>query len=257
MLLVISPAKTLDYESRVRTVRHTEADFLAESDQLIALMRKKKPAQLRALMGISENLAELNHARFQNWEKAHTPTNSRQALLAFMGDVYTGLDARSLDSTDLTFAQRHLRILSGLYGVLRPLDRMQAYRLEMGTSVKHPRGRDLYDFWGDAPTEALNEQARSIKTRYLINLASNEYFKVVKLQQLEPQVIQPVFKEQRGDDYRVLSFFAKKARGLMARYIIQNRIRKPAALRDFDLEGYRYNEQLSDSTRYTFTRASA
>ena len=254
MLLVISPAKTLDYTSPIRTVKHTEPGFLEQSGKLVALMRKKKPAQLRALMGISDKLAALNHARFQSWSPANTPANSRQALLTFMGDVYTGLDAQSLNARDIGFAQKHLRILSGLYGLLRPLDLMQPYRLEMGTAVKNPRGADLYRFWGNAPTLALNEQAASLRTRYLVNLASNEYFKAVNVKLLEPVVVTPVFKERRGDDYKVLSFFAKKARGQMARYIIQQRIGKPEGLRNFNEDGYRFNETLSNTTKFVFTR---
>lgn len=254
MLIVISPAKTLDYESPMPSVKPTQPDFLDESASLVEVMRKKKPTQLRKMMGISPKLADLNHDRYLRWDPRHTAKNSRPAVLAFMGDVYGGLDARSLDARELTYAQQHLRILSGLYGLLRPLDRIQPYRLEMGTSVKNPRGRDLYRFWGDRPTQALNEQARKLRTRYLINLASNEYFKAVDRSCLEPTIITPVFKEKKGEQYRVLSFFAKKARGMMARYLICNRVRKPEDMREFKDEGYAYNAALSSDTEFVFTR---
>ena len=254
MLTVISPAKTLDYDTPVKTRKHTEPEFLDQSSALIELMQKKKPAQIKKLMGISSKLAELNHERYQNWTLDHTSSNSRQALLAFMGNVYTGLDAHPLRARDITYAQQHLRILSGLYGLLRPLDRMQPYRLEMGIALKNPQGKNLYQFWGEQPTHKLNQQAAALRTRYLINLASNEYFSAVDRDVLIPTVITPVFKEKKGDKYRVLSFFAKKARGMMARYLIQQRIRKPQDMRAFNDEGYTYNEALSSDTEYVFTR---
>lgn len=254
MLTVISPAKTLDYETPVRTSRSSEPALLEQSSRLADVMRKKRPAQLQKLMGISQNLATLNHERFQAWTTEHNDSNSRQAVLAFKGDVYAGLEAQTLKARDLDFAQKHLRILSGLYGVLRPLDRIQPYRLEMGTVLRSRGVPDLYRFWGRQPTQLLNEQAAAIGTRWLVNLASNEYFKVIDSAALEPTVVTPVFKEKRGDQYRVLSFFAKKARGMMARYLIDNRIKQPEAMRDFDADGYAFNAALSSPTQYVFTR---
>lgn len=257
MLVVISPAKTLDFETRLRTRRHTQPEFLPQSCELVGRLRGKKPAQLRALMGISADLAELNHARFQAWSADNTPENSRQALLAFMGDVYTGLDARTLAPGDIDYAQKRLRILSGLYGLLRPLDLIQPYRLEMGTRLNNHYGANLYRYWGQRPTLALNTEAAALRTRFLVNLASNEYFKAVDTQLLEPEVITPVFTDRSGDGYKVLSFFAKKARGMMARYIVQRRLRKPEGLRDFDAEGYRYDEAQSSRNTYVFKRDAA
>ena len=254
MLIVISPAKTLDFETRIKTRKFTLPEFTADAEILSGIMRKKKPHQLRKMMGISDALAELNHDRFQTWQTEHDDDNSRQAVLSFMGDVYTGLDATSLSSRDLEFAQKHLRILSGLYGLLRPLDRMQPYRLEMGTALKNPRGKDLYAFWGDQPTASLNAQAAQLRTRFLINLASNEYFRAIDKAELEPEIITPIFKDRKGDKYKVLSFFAKKARGMMARHVIKNRIRRPDGMRDFAEEGYRFNEEMSSDSEYVFTR---
>ncbi len=254
MLIVISPAKTLDLESKISTRKLTVPEFIPEAERLVGVMRKKKPAQLKKLMGISDALAELNFERFQDWSECHDQKNSRPAILTFMGDVYAGLDAASLSARDLEFAQKHLRILSGLYGVLRPLDRMQAYRLEMGTALKIQQNKDLYQYWGERPTAALNAQAQELKTKYLINLASNEYFKAVDSKLLEPQIVTPVFKDRKNGKYKVLSFYAKKARGQMTRFIVENRIRRPDGLCDFDTDGYRFNESMSSNQEYVFTR---
>lgn len=254
MLTVISPAKTLDFDTPIRTRRDSDPQFLAEAGELAAIMKTKGPRQLGKLMGISDKLANLNAERYRDWSEGNTPLNSRQALYAFMGDVYAGLNAQSLAANDVSFAQKRLRILSGLYGLLRPLDRIQPYRLEMGTSLKNPGGRDLYAFWQEQVTGALNEQARELRTRYLVNLASNEYFRAIDEDALEPEVITPVFKDGKNGDYRILSFFAKKARGMMARHIIRQRLRRPEGMRDFNDEGYRYNEALSTDDTYVFTR---
>ncbi|MGR8919382.1 MAG: peroxide stress protein YaaA [Gammaproteobacteria bacterium] len=255
MLIVISPAKTLDFESPLTLRKHSEPAFGDDTATLVGLMQRKKPAALKQLMGISDTLARLNHERFQESAAGTAPT--RQAVMAFMGDVYTGLDAASLDRRDLDWAQKHLRILSGLYGLLRPLDLIEPYRLEMGTRLKTPRGGSLYEFWGERPARALNEQAGALRTRWLVNLASNEYFGAIDRDVLEPTVVTPVFKERKGSGYRVLSFFAKKARGMMARYIIEQRLRKPEGMRDFAVAGYRYDEALSGPTEYVFTRETA
>lgn len=254
MLIVISPAKTLDFESPPATDTYTQPDFLKESKKLVRELQQLTPEDISKLMGISPKLGELNFQRYMNWKTPFKPGNARQAVLAFKGDVYTGLDAQRFSRRDFDFAQKHLRILSGLYGVLRPLDLMQPYRLEMGTRLPNPRGDTLYDFWGGRITEALNEQLAAIKSRTLINLASNEYFKAVQPGALRAEVITPVFKDLKGGKYKVVSFYAKKARGLMSAYIIVNRLRKPDDIKGFDWEGYSYNDDLSTAREWVFTR---
>jgi uncharacterized protein len=256
MLLVISPAKTLDFDAPSPTKKFTQPAFLEQSMQLIETLRQLDPAQIGNLMTISDKLAELNHQRFMNWSTPFAPDNAKQALFAFRGDVYTGLDADSFKAADLTFAQKHLRILSGLYGVLKPLDLMQPYRLEMGTGLANERGKNLYEFWGRRITEALNLEIDHSRSKVLINLASGEYFKAVHPKALAAKVITPIFKERKGDDYKIVSFFAKKARGLMAAYIIKNRLRTSAAIKDFAIAGYRYNSRLSSGNDWIFTRES-
>jgi hypothetical protein len=215
------------------------------------------PAQIGSLMSISDSLAQLNVARYASWSKKFTPDNSRPAMLAFDGDVYEGLDARSLSARQLDWAQKHLRILSGLYGLLRPLDLMQPYRLEMGTRLATKRGKDLYAFWGDQITEALNESLTVAKAQALVNLASEEYFKSVKPAKLDRPVITPVFEEWKGGGYKIVSFFAKRARGLMARYAIENKLTKPEQLKDFDSEGYGFDAKASNESRWIFRRRAA
>ncbi len=254
MLVVISPAKKLDYESPTRIRKHSKPDFLAESAKLVGSLRKFSASDLKNLMGINDKLAEINRARYKSWSRDYPPEHSRQAILAFMGDVYRGLDARSLDSRVLNYAQSHLRILSGLYGILRPLDLIQPYRLEMGTALANSRGPDLYRFWGNRLAGSLNEQAHSIRTRYLVNLASHEYFNAVDGDALDLEVITPVFKERLRGQYRVLSFIAKKSRGVMARFIIQNRIKNPEDLHAFDVGGYAFNAGMSSGGKFVFTR---
>ena len=254
MLIVISPAKTLDYDSPLSFKKSTSAYFLSDSDKLIEILKKKSAAQISHLMKISDNLGELNYRRYHSWSSTPGPEKARQALLAFMGDVYSGLDAKSLSEKNMVFAQGHLRILSGLYGILRPLDSMQPYRLEMGTHLETPDGKNLYQFWGEKLTLTLNEQAKLLKTKYLVNLASNEYFKVIDKKRLEPMIIAPVFKDRKNGNYKIISFYAKRARGLMARYIIQNQIQKPEELKGFCSEGYVYNETLSNTGDLVFTR---
>ncbi len=254
MLTVISPAKTLDYESPVKTRRHTQPEFLDQSEQLVDVMRDYSPDDIRALMGVSDALAELNHERYMNWGVPFDRDNARQAVLAFKGDVYTGLQAETLDAGQLVYAQKHLRILSGLYGVLRPLDLMQPYRLEMGIRLGNERGKDLYAFWGERITEALNAQLKSLKSDVLVNLASNEYFRSVKKKGLHADIVTPVFKDLKNGKYKVISFFAKKARGQMARYIIENEIATVAGLKKFRVDGYRYNSTESTARELVFTR---
>ncbi len=254
MLLVISPAKSLDYDTPATTTEHTVPDFMSQSQRLVKDLKKLSPMEISQLMGVSDKLAQLNTARFQSWSSTATPENARQAVLAFTGDVYVGLDATSLSKAQLTFAQKHLRILSGLYGLLRPLDLMQAYRLEMGTKFANTRGKDLYAFWGERITHKLNEELASHKSQALINLASNEYFKAIKPERLNAELITPVFKDLKNGQYKIVSFYAKKARGLMCRYAIDNKVTRPERLKGFDYAGYRYNEGLSSGNQWLFTR---
>jgi hypothetical protein len=254
MLMLISPAKSLDYESPLATKKISQAEFLADSAELIDTVRELSPTDIQALMGISNALADLNFGRFLNWHTPFTPTNSRQALLAFKGDVYVGMNAATFNAKDFDFAQQHLRILSGLYGLLKPLDLMQAYRLEMGTALTNPRGKNLYDFWGDKITVAINAILAKQKQPVVINLASNEYFKAVKAKQLQAEVITPVFKDYKNGQYKMISFYAKKARGLMCAYIIKNKIINPEDIKAFDSEGYYFSKELSKAREWVFLR---
>ncbi len=254
MLLVVSPAKSLDYETPAATGNYTTPDFMDQSELLINKLRQLSPAQLGSLMSISDKLAQLNTARYQAWSPQCSLTNAKQAALAFTGDVYVGLDAASLSEKQLQFAQKHLRILSGLYGILRPLDLMQAYRLEMGTKFSNPRGKDLYSFWGNLITEKLNETLAEQKSHTLVNLASNEYFKAIKPKQLQARVITPVFKDWKNGQYKIISFYAKKARGLMCRYAIDNSITQADKLKQFDYAGYLFNKDMSTDDKWIFIR---
>lgn len=254
MLLVISPAKTLDYESPLATDKYTQPQLLEASQQLIDIARQLSPAQIASLMSISDKLAHLNAERFNDWQPPFNPDNARQAILAFKGDVYTGLDAASLNDEDFTFAQQHLRMLSGLYGILRPLDLMQPYRLEMGIKLANPQGKDLYSFWGDRLTEMLNDALKAQGDDILVNLASDEYFKAVKPKQLQGRIIKPVFLDEKNGKFKVISFYAKKARGLMSRYIIQHRLTDAEQLKAFDVEGYFFDEAASQGDELVFKR---
>lgn len=256
MLLVISPAKTLDYESPLPTKRHTQPAFIEHSKELIAGLRELSPAQLSELMGISDKLAGLNAARFGSWTPTFTPENARPALLAFKGDVYTGLQAEDFSEADFDYAQQHLRMLSGLYGLLRPLDLMQPYRLEMGTAFKNARGKDLYAFWGERISEWLNQALEEQGDGVLLNLASKEYFSAVKRPALKAQVIDCEFRDLKNGEYKIISFHAKKARGLMARYVIRNRLEHPEDLKGFEEAGYRYATERSSANNLVFLRDS-
>lgn len=256
MLLVISPAKTLDYESPLPTQRHTQPAFIEHSKELIAGLRELSPAQLSELMGISDKLAGLNAARFGSWSPTFTPENARPAMLAFKGDVYTGLQAEDFSEADFDYAQQHLRMLSGLYGLLRPLDLMQPYRLEMGTALKNARGKDLYAFWGDRISEWLNLALEEQGDDVLVNLASKEYFSAVKRPALKARVIDCEFRDFKNGEYKIISFHAKKARGLMARYVIRNRLEHPEAITGFDEAGYRYAPERSSANNLVFLRDS-
>ncbi|MFT5532369.1 MAG: cytoplasmic iron level regulating protein YaaA (DUF328/UPF0246 family) [Burkholderiaceae bacterium] len=254
MLIVLSPAKTLDYATAPSTDFFSTADFIDQSSALIDTLRELSPAEVGTLMHISDPLAQLNATRYLNWTSTSTTANAKQAVLAFNGDVYEGLDAPSLAPVHLDYLQEHLRILSGLYGALRPLDLMQPYRLEMGTRLVTARGKDLYAYWGDAVTEALNTQLASQGSSTLINLASEEYFKVVRPARLAASIITPVFQDWKNGKYKIISFYAKRARGLMTRYAAQEQIKEADGLRDFNLAGYAYDANASDATHWMFRR---
>ena len=257
MLTVISPAKTLDYETPPTTRRTTQPQYLDKAARLVEDARELSPDDIRQLMGVSQKIAELNHARFMNWGQPFTLDNAKQAILAFKGDVYTGLDAASFTNEQLLFAQQHLRILSGLYGLLRPLDLMQPYRLEMGLKFENSGGKNLYEFWGEDVTSALNAQLKKSKSDTLVNLASNEYFRSVHATALQADVITPVFRDLKNGKYKVISFFAKKARGQMARYIVEKGLTDVAALKRFRADGYRYSKADSNAKEWVFTRDAA
>ena len=257
MLTVISPAKTLDYETPPTTRRTTQPQYLDKTARLVDDVRELSPDDIRKLMGVSQKIAELNHARFMNWGQPFTLDNAKQAILAFKGDVYTGLEADTLTDEQLRFAQQHLRILSGLYGLLRPLDLMQPYRLEMGLKFENEGGKNLYEFWGDDITTALNAQLKKSRSNVLVNLASNEYFRSVHATALDADVITPVFKDLKNGKYKIISFFAKKARGQMARYIVEEGLMDVAGLQRFKTAGYRYSKADSSAKEWVFTRDSA
>jgi uncharacterized protein len=254
MLFLLSPAKSLDYDTPAEGVPHTLPQFVSQSAELIGVLKHKTPAQISQLMDLSDNLAALNVARYEAWRPKFSQKNSKQAVLAFNGDVYEGLDAKSLKLKDLEWAQEHVCILSGLYGVLRPLDWMQPYRLEMGTALANSRGQNLYHFWGDGIAQHLNKQLATHKTPVVINLASQEYFKAVDRKVLNARVIECVFEDYKGGKYKVISFFAKRARGLLARYAIEKKIQNPEKLKDFKVEGYTYAAAESDDNRLVFRR---
>ncbi|MBT0585488.1 peroxide stress protein YaaA [Alteromonas oceanisediminis] len=255
MLVVLSPAKNLDTEPYSAPLEPSQPQLLDDAKNLAEQCKKLSPAELASLMKISDKLAILNAERFNNFTTPFTQQNAKPAVLTFNGDVYVGLDATTLDKSDMAFAQQHLRILSGLYGVLKPMDLMQAYRLEMGTKLKNDRGDNLYQYWGQKISEALNNAAEKQNTDVLVNLASNEYFKAVDEQALTPRVITPVFKDTKNGKLKVISFYAKKARGLMARYIIQHKITDAEQLKQFDTADYQYSASLSSDQEWVFTRA--
>jgi len=256
MLMVVSPAKSLDFETRPGTRKFSQPEFLKESNALVKDLRKLEPDDLSELMDISPSLAEENHRRFANWHTPFDLKNSKQAIFAFKGDVYLGLQAEDFGTADLNFAQKHLRILSGLYGVLRPLDLMQPYRLEMGRKFGVNGAKTLYEFWGAKLTDQLNAdfESQSSKKNVLINLASNEYFNSIQTKGLDAEIITPVFKDWSNGKYRIVSFFAKKARGQMAAHIIKNRLQSPAKLKDFAVDGYRFDPEESTDNKLVFKR---
>ncbi|MET1076837.1 MAG: peroxide stress protein YaaA [Pseudomonas sp.] len=254
MLMVISPAKTLDFETPPVTEHFTHPEHLDHAQELVSQLRTYSPTQLAELMHLSDKLAGLNAARFGSWTPTFSPDNAKQALLAFKGDVYTGMQAETFDEADFAFAQTHLRMLSGLYGLLRPLDLMQPYRLEMGTRLGNARGKDLYAFWGDLISGWLQQALRDQGDQVLLNLASNEYFSAVQRPQLDARIIDVQFRDLKNGQYKIISFHAKKARGLMSRYVIKERLRDPLGLQDFNAEGYRYAREQSQPDRLVFLR---
>lgn len=254
MLMVVSPAKALDESIVDAQIPSSEGTFLSESQILLEQLKPMGPSDIGNLMGLSEKLSELNYQRFQDWQLPMGSETARQAVYMFKGDVYQGLDVRSLDKKSVDYLQSHLRILSGLYGALKPLDMMLPYRLEMGTALKTPKGKNLYEFWGSQITDWLNEQFEASGSRVLVNLASNEYFKVIQKKQLRADVITPQFKDWKNGQYKMISFYAKKARGLMARYAAMNKIEQVEDLKYFDYEGYQFSPELSSETNWVFTR---
>ena len=257
MLVLLSPAKSLDFESAAPTKRHTTPDMLARSAQLMTTLRKQSAADLSKLMGISEKLGQLNFQRNRQWKKAHSAENAKQCVFAFQGDVYQGLQADTMSDGQLRFCQKHVRILSGLYGLLRPLDWIQPYRLEMGTKLQTRSGNTLYDFWGDEISERIGVELKKLKSKLVVNLASNEYSQAAGLQQLGVEVVSPAFKDWKNGQYKMISFYAKKARGMMTRFLIDNEVSAMDGLRDFNVAGYRYEPSLSKESTPTFTRKQA
>ncbi len=254
MLIFLSPAKSLDYKTPPHVATYTQPVFLDRSQTLIDQLRALSPADIAKLMDLSDPLALLNFNRYADWSLPFTPDNAKQAVLAFDGDVYDGLAAKTLSAADLDFAQQHVRILSGLYGILKPLDLMQPYRLEMGTKFANRGGKDLYAFWGETLLDAINAELDAMPRPVVVNLASEEYFKAAVGRKLKGTLIQPVFEDWKGGKYKIISFFAKKARGLMTRYAVLKRLSDPEGLQDFDSEGYAFAPEASDDKTWVFRR---
>ena len=254
MLAIISPAKTLDFETLSLTNSSSCPEFLDHSQNLIDTLRTVPQSKLCSLMSISSKLAALNEQRYQDWSLPFTTSNAKQAIMAFKGDVYTGFTFEEYNEKDFAYAQKHLRILSGLYGLLRPLDLIQPYRLEMGTKLATPQGKNLYDFWGSKLTNALNGAIKNSGIQILVNLASNEYYNAIDKTVLQGRVITPIFKDYKNGDLKIISFFAKKARGAMSDYLVRHRINKPEGLKEFKGLGYRFNENLTKNDNWVFTR---
>jgi cytoplasmic iron level regulating protein YaaA (DUF328/UPF0246 family) len=254
MLIFLSPAKSLDYQTPPQVAVHTQPAYLKQAQSLIEQLRRLSPAEIAKLMDLSDQLALLNFNRYADWSLPFTPENAKQAVLAFDGDVYDGLDARHLSADDLDFAQQHVRILSGLYGLLRPLDLMQPYRLEMGTKFANAKGKDLYVFWGNTLLDAINAELATMPRPVVVNLASEEYFKAAVGRKIQGTVIQPVFEDWKNGKYKIISFYAKRARGLMTRYAVLNRLSEPEALQGFTVDGYAFAPEVSDATTWVFRR---
>ncbi len=253
MIVLLSPAKTLDYSASTLGT-HTEPRLLKDSSKLIKVLKKKTPSAIKTLMKVSDNIANLNVERFQQFATPFTMTNAKQSVLAFKGDVYQGLEADTFDEADYEFAQAHLRILSGLYGILRPMDLMQPYRLEMGTKLQNGSFKNLYEFWGNRITKLINADLEATEGESIINLASKEYFRSVKTDKLKGNLIHIHFREKRGDKYKVIAFNAKKARGAMAKQIVKYKIVDPEHLKSLEINGYVFNERMTDDSNYTFIK---
>lgn len=254
MLALISPAKTLDYETVLPTEKFTQPRLLDHSQELIEVASKLSASEIASLMSVSEKIATLNAERFRDWQPEFNFANARQAIFAFKGDVYTGLNAYQLEKQDIDYAQKHLRMLSGLYGLLRPLDLMMPYRLEMGTKLKNTRGNNLYEFWGNTITETINADLAQAESELLVNIASDEYYKSVKESKIKAEIIKPVFLDQKNGKYKVISFYAKKARGLMARYLLENKIERAEDIKSFNTEGYYFDAESSLQGELVFKR---
>lgn len=254
MLILISPAKSLDFETPSIVESKSIIQFKNEAQDLVGQLKDLSHQDISKLMGVSDSLAKLNYERFQNFGKTFTAKNSKTALLAFQGDVYQGMEAYSFTEDNFSYAQDYLRILSGLYGILRPLDWIQPYRLEMGTKFQNNSGKNLYEFWGTKITENVNKELKKSKSEYLVNLASNEYFKAVKKKEISLPIITPQFKDQKNGEFKMISFFAKKARGAMTSYIIKNQVKTYDELKKFEWDGYTYNSELSKEWEPCFTR---
>lgn len=254
MLILLSPAKALDYTTPPHIATHTQPAWLKQSETLIRALRKLSPADIANLMDLSDPLALLNFNRYADWKLPFTPDNAKQAVLAFDGDVYDGLAARQLGADDLDFAQKQVRILSGLYGILKPLDLMQPYRLEMGTKFANKAGKDLYTFWGERLLKAINKELAEMPRPVAVNLASEEYFKAAVGRKINGVVIQPVFEDWKNGKYKIISFYAKRARGLMTRYAVLNRLSEPEGLKEFDYDGYAFEPSASEEKRWVFRR---
>ena len=254
MLLFLSPAKSLDFKTPPHVATHSQPAFLDRSQALIRQLRGLSPADIANLMDLSDPLALLNFNRYADWSLPFTPENAKQAVLAFDGDVYDGLSAKTLSAADLDFAQQHVRILSGLYGILKPLDLMQPYRLEMGTKFRNEAGKDLYAFWGETLLDAINAELDTLSRPVAVNLASEEYFKAAVGRKFKGELIQPVFEDWKNGKYKIISFFAKRARGLMTRYAVVNRLQTPEGLKDFDSDGYAFAPEASDDRSWVFRR---
>lgn len=254
MLAILSPSKTLKYDIRPQTKEFSQPQFLGEAEQLVETLREFSPRQLQNLMNINTKLADLNANRFMEWKRPFNLDNAQQALLVFKGEVFNGLKADTLTEDELIYAQDHLCILSGLYGMLRPLDLMQPYRLEMGTKLKNKKGEDLYEFWGDKITKAVSKAIEKSGSRILVNLASNEYFKSIDTKKLDAEIITPTFKDYKNGTYKFITVYGKNARGMMTRWIIKNRPKDAESLKHFEEDGYYYNDELSKGNRWVFTR---
>lgn len=254
MLMFLSPAKSLDFKTPPHVATHSQPAYLKQSETLIRQLRKLSPADIAHLMDLSDPLAALNFSRYADWHLPFTPANAKQAVLAFDGDVYDGLAARELSPDDLDFAQKQVRILSGLYGILKPLDLMQPYRLEMGTKFASKAGKDLYAFWGERLLDAINAELAEMPRPVAVNLASGEYFKAALGRQIKGELIQPVFEDWKNGQYKIISFYAKRARGLMVRFATVNRLSEPEGLKDFDTDGYAFEPAVSDEKRWVFRR---